>query len=55
MVGDRLDKDIIGANAAGMTTIQILKGKYSDKRPTCPGEEPDYIVPDLKGILSILK
>jgi putative hydrolase of the HAD superfamily len=55
MVGDRLDKDIIGAKAAGMTTIQILKGKYSDKRPTCPGEEPDYIVPDLKGVLSILK
>ena len=55
MVGDRLDKDIIGAKAAGMTTIQILKGKYSDQRPTCPGEEPDYVVPDLKGILSILK
>ncbi|MFZ2455757.1 MAG: TIGR02253 family HAD-type hydrolase [Candidatus Altiarchaeia archaeon] len=55
MVGDRLDKDIVGAKAAGMTTIQILKGKYSDQRPTCSKEEPDYIVPDLKGILSILK
>jgi putative hydrolase of the HAD superfamily len=55
MVGDRLDKDILGAKAAGMTTIQILKGKYSDQRPTCLEAEPDYVVPELKGILSILK
>jgi len=55
MVGDRLDKDIAGAKNAGMLTIQVLQGKYSDQKPSLPSEEPDYIVPNLKGILSILK
>jgi len=55
MVGDRLDKDILGANAAGMTTIQVLKGKYSSNKPASKEEEPDYVVPNLKAILDILK
>lgn len=55
MVGDRLDKDIAGANLAGMATIQLMKGKYSDVRPKTAEEEPDYVVPNLKSILTILK
>ncbi len=55
MIGDRLDKDIRGAKLAGMTTIQILKGKYADQKPACREEEPDYVVNDLKQILTILK
>jgi hypothetical protein len=38
-----------------MSTIQIMKGKYSSQKPASPVEEPDYVVPDLDGILSILK
>ena len=55
MVGDRLDKDIIGANIAGMMTVQLMKGKYSEIPPACCDEEPDYVVPNLREILKILK
>jgi putative hydrolase of the HAD superfamily len=55
MVGDRLDKDIQGAKEAGMTTIQVMKGKYSTKAPEKEMQEPDYVVPSLKKILDILK
>ena len=55
MVGDRLDKDIQGAKEAGMTTIQLMKGKYSTHKPEKEMQEPDYVVPSLKKILDILK
>lgn len=55
MVGDRIDKDILGASRAGMVTVQILKGKHRKKNPKEPHEEPDYIIHDLEDILEILK
>ena len=55
MVGDRIDKDILGANRAGMITIQIMKGKYGGQIPRNPDEEPDYVISSLKEILEILK
>jgi putative hydrolase of the HAD superfamily len=55
MVGDRLDKDIQGANEAGMLTVQVMKGKYSSLMPERDNQEPDYVVPCLKKILDILK
>lgn len=55
MVGDRLDKDIQGANEAGMVTIQVMKGKYSTRMPEKEIQEPDYVVPSLKRVLDILK
>jgi putative hydrolase of the HAD superfamily len=55
MVGDRLDKDIIGANLAGMTTVQLMKGKYSEIGPACCDEEPDYVVPNLREALKLIK
>jgi putative hydrolase of the HAD superfamily len=54
MVGDRLDKDIRGAKAAGMVTVQVMKGKYRDKKPADESEEPDYVVDGLSGVLGIL-
>lgn len=55
MVGDRLDKDIQGAKEAGMVTVQVMKGKYMTRTPEKKTQEPDYVVPALKGILEILK
>lgn len=55
MVGDRLDKDITGAKKAGMSTVQIMRGKYSDRKPESEEEEPDYVIPKLKELLEILE
>jgi len=55
MVGDRLDKDIVGAKAAGMKTIQLKKGRYKEHKPRNPQEEPDYVIGNLKDLLRILK
>ena len=54
MVGDRVDKDIAGANAAGMTTVRLLNGKYAGKKPENKLEEPDYVIHCLGEILRIL-
>jgi len=53
MIGDRIDRDIAGANRAGMLTAQILRGKQT--APKKPEEEPDYIIPELNEIFDILK
>ena len=42
MVGDRLDNDIVPANAIGMFTIWIKQGNWKD---ACPREEPEQ--PDM--------
>lgn len=55
MVGDRLDRDILGANKAGMTTIQVVKGKYGSQTPKSEEHNPDYVISGLKEILRILK
>jgi len=54
MVGDRIDKDISGANKTGMLTVQILKGKHRET-PKNPEDEPEYIISELKGVLEVLK
>ena len=55
MLGDRIDRDIAGANEAGMLTVQLLKEKRRGKTPKKPEEEPDYVVSDLRDILNILE
>lgn len=54
MVGDRVDRDIRGANVVGMTTIQISLGKYRKLKPRDELEEPDYVISRLSDILRIL-
>jgi putative hydrolase of the HAD superfamily len=54
MVGDRLDKDILGANKAGMVSVQIVRGKYKNEKPKNPEEEPDYLISNLGEILNII-
>ncbi len=54
MVGDRIDRDIVGAKKIGMLTVQILKGNQRDSIKNSE-EEPDYIIPELRDILNILE
>ncbi len=54
MVGDRPDKDIEGANLAGMRTVQIMKGKYSTMNAENKMQKPDYFISDLSDIIKIL-
>ncbi|VVB53650.1 Glyceraldehyde 3-phosphate phosphatase [uncultured archaeon] len=53
MVGDRLDKDVEGAHAAGLYAAQIVQGKHSDKKPANTLQEPDYLISRLRDVLSI--
>jgi len=55
MVGDRIDRDILGAKKAGMHTIRILKGKYRSQEPQNRREKPDYVIDNLAEIIEILK
>ena len=48
MVGDRLDKDIAPAKAAGMATIQFRSGRYRRQRPRSDAETPDAVVTDVR-------
>lgn len=58
LVGDRLDKDIAPARAAGMATIQFRSGRYRRQRPRSDKETPDAVatdVPELEAaILALL-
>jgi len=54
MVGDRIDIDMIGAKLAGMKTIRIMKGKYSNIEPKSEEETPDYEIKEFEELLEIL-
>jgi beta-phosphoglucomutase-like phosphatase (HAD superfamily) len=47
LVGDRLDKDIAPAKAAGMATVQFRSGRYRRQRPRSAVETPDAVVTDV--------
>lgn len=46
-VGDRLDRDIAPAKAAGMATLQFRSGRYRRQRPRGEAETPDAVVTDV--------
>ncbi|KAB7757268.1 HAD-IIA family hydrolase [Mycolicibacterium mucogenicum] len=52
VVGDRLDTDIAGANAAGLPSLMVLTGVNSaaDMVHAIPAERPDYLAPDLRSL-----
>lgn len=54
VVGDRLDTDIAGANAAGLPSLMVLTGVNSarDAVFAIPEERPTYIGADLRSLLS---
>ena len=54
VVGDRLDTDIAGANAAGLPSLMVLTGVNSaaDAVHAVPQQRPTYIAADLRGLHS---
>lgn len=54
MVGDRLRKDIYGANKAGLVSVQILHEGSSKRKPKNQFEYPDYVIEKIGEILEIL-
>lgn len=51
MVGDRLDSDIAGARAAGLTTALVLTGSSSRAEADAASPAPDHVLDSLAGLL----
>ncbi|CAN5385329.1 HAD hydrolase-like protein [soil metagenome] len=51
-VGDRLDTDIVGANRAGMRSVQVLTGVDGPKQLIAADKDsrPTFILDDLRGL-----
>lgn len=54
MVGDRLNTDIAGGKAAGLTTIMVLTGISSRADVDASDSKPDYIVDDIAALTARL-
>lgn len=54
MVGDRVDKDISGANNAGLTTVQIFHPELKEKKPESEEEYPDYIISGIRELSDLI-
>jgi HAD superfamily hydrolase (TIGR01450 family) len=54
VVGDRLDTDIAGANAAGLPSLLVLTGvsTAAEMVHAIPEERPTYLAPDLRSLHS---
>jgi glycerol-1-phosphatase len=54
VVGDRLDTDVEGANAAGCASLLVLTGvtAATDLLTAAPQLRPTYLAPDVSGLLS---
>jgi HAD superfamily hydrolase (TIGR01450 family) len=52
VVGDRLDTDIEGANAAGLPSLMVLTGvnTAADMVHAVPAQRPVYLAPDLRSL-----
>jgi FMN phosphatase YigB (HAD superfamily) len=57
VIGDWVERDILGGQKAGMHTVHARYGdkysQYADK-VEAPETEPDFVVDDLLGLLSVL-
>jgi len=52
VIGDRLDTDIEGANAAGLPSLMVLTGvnNAADMVHAAPGSRPDFLSEDLRAL-----
>ena len=55
MVGDRLDTDIAGAQAAGIATIWLASGVHSRADVAAWQPQPDLLLDDLGALLAVLR
>lgn len=51
MLGDRLDTDIAGAQAAGMPSILVLTGVTTRAELTAASHQPDWVFPSLRELV----
>ncbi len=52
-IGNRLDRDVVGARRAGFATVIIVHhGHHSDPRAVEPGAQPDRFIRNLREILN---
>ena len=54
-VGDRVQSEIKTANSLGMTTAQMLHGRFKDLAPKTDLEEPDYKISRISELHHILR
>jgi putative hydrolase of the HAD superfamily len=55
MVGNRLERDISGANRIGLTTVWLSSGPRYRKVPQTPEEVPDHTIARLPELLALVR
>ncbi len=55
VVGDKLTSEIRMGNRLGMTTIRVLRGRFSKMKPRNDLEEPDYSIWKISEVPKLLK
>lgn len=53
-IGDRIRKEIVLSNRAGIRTIWFQNGKFAHETPATPEEQPTFIIHSFKEIRDIV-
>jgi FMN phosphatase YigB (HAD superfamily) len=53
IIGDRIKSELKFGKSIGATTVWVKQGKFADEIPENVGEEPDYVVNNLREILEL--
>lgn len=54
-VGDRIPSEIRICNALGMTTVQMMHGRFKDLIPSTELERPDFKIRSISELLTVLR
>jgi FMN phosphatase YigB (HAD superfamily) len=55
MVGDRIDNDIVPANALGMLTVRFRTGRHAAQQPRSWDEQPDFEFTDVPALTMAIR